>query len=592
MLDLKRVAIVGSGPTALYLLKHIANSASDFCKQITSIDVFEQDSRLGMGMPYSPRTTDHHNMCNISSKELPALETPFAAWLRSQDQATLREFGLSRDDINEDDTYSRLAMGQYFAAQFRAIVARLESAGIKMVEHAECRVVDIQVDPLQETYTVIADPNLEAEFDTIVIASGHQFDARDEPASGYYTSPWPIQKLLPADGQKLAFKIGTLGASLSAFDVISSLAHRHGTFQARAGGGGKMIDYIPDDGCEALQFVMHSAEGWLPHLQYEQEEPFRELYRHVSQEDLESLRDESGFLRLDTYFHEVCRPALIEAFQRDGRDDMASQLSQPDFGIEQFAEQMTSEHEYEDAFDGMRLELPAARRSVQEDFPIHWKEVFDDLMYALNFHADWMPAEDHIRFQSCVMPFLLNVIAAMPLRAARMLLALRTAGMLQLVPGYAKVVSLEDGLTTVQVEGDGGNSTHQYRMFVDCTGQGSLQIEQFPFPSLVESGTVRPARAPFADSSSPGKLPEHENSRVSVDDGRPHYQTGGIDVDNCYRLINVDGLANSHAYDVAFPHTTGVRPYSYGLQACELTARLVVSSWMGKESSCTADSLT
>ena len=57
---------------------------------------------------------------------------------------------------------------------------------------------------------------------------------------------------------------------------------------------------------------------------------------------------------------------------------------------------------------------PGSEESVLEHKPIHWKETIDDLIYTLNFHAELMPAEDHLTLKSLVMPFLMNVIAAMP----------------------------------------------------------------------------------------------------------------------------------------------------------------------------------
>ncbi len=574
MIIARRLAIVGSGPTALYLLKHLADLAAEFGDVIATVEVFEQYSRLGMGMPYSPSTTDRVNRCNISSKELPPLERPFVEWLRSLDEGALRDFGIVREKISADETYSRLAMGEYFADQFRAIVSRLAEKGIQIIEHANCRIIDINDFPRRHSVLLETETGDEHEFDAVVIASGHDFNTNDDADSGYYASPWPIQKLLPAGEEHFNFRIGTLGASLSAFDVVSSLAHRHGTFS-----GDGPHNFVPIAGCEKLKFVMHSTEGWLPHLQYEQEEPFRELYRHVTADQLAGLRDSNGFMRLDDYFDVICRPALIAAFAKDRRADMVAKLRQSDFDIEQFTDLMTDEHDYIDAFGGMRSELPKAEDSVDNDHPIHWKEVVDDLMYTLNFHAQWMPAEDHIRFQSVVMPFLLNVIAAMPLHSAHMLLALHDAGKLELVAGKAKVLSHEDGQTNIEVNGEGGTRVYRYDMFVDCTGQGAVTLDQFPFPSLVKSGTVRPAEAAFLHHASANIGSDQKGDRLIGEHGQLAYKIGGIDIDSYYRVIGDDGTPNTRIYDVAFPHGAGVRPYSYGLQACDLTARIVVDHW-------------
>lgn len=52
MLDQRRLVIVGSGPTALYLLKHIADSPRALSDHIASSDVFEQNMQFGVGMPH------------------------------------------------------------------------------------------------------------------------------------------------------------------------------------------------------------------------------------------------------------------------------------------------------------------------------------------------------------------------------------------------------------------------------------------------------------------------------------------------------------------------------------------------------------
>ncbi len=580
-LNLRRIGIIGSGPSSLYLLKHLADSLSDFADSISCIEIFEQHLQLGRGMPFSPRTTDQYNLCNITSKELPALECSLVDWLRSRDRIELQRYGLSRDAISEDVTYSRLLIGKYFADQYQRVLNRLRKDGVHVVGRVGCRVDDIVADLPNGSVTVLSDSNDRRLFDTVVIATGHEFDDADDFDSGYYASPWPIQKLLPQDHERLNFTIGTLGASLSAFDVIVSLAHRHGRFE-----GNESLTFTADEDCEDFGFVMHSANGRLPHLQYEQVEPLRELYRHVSAGQLESLRDKQGHLRLNTYFDQVCRQELRNAFARDDQDDVVEHLSNQGFGIEKFVEMMTDQHDYADAFEGMRSEFSQALRSVQQDRPIHWKEIFDDLMYTLNFHAHWMPAEDHIRFQSVVMPFLLNVIAAMPLQSARILLALRDAGRLEIISGDAKVVRRENRRTIVEAEGDNGISLHSYQMFIDCTGQQAIKLDEFPFPSLVRSGAIRHARARFADRHLTGDWLPGQFDRLTFDHKMIAYQIGGIDVDHAYRVIAADGTSNHRLYDIAFAHTAGVRPYSYGLQACDLTARMVVDGWKAMQSRC------
>ncbi|MEO5714916.1 MAG: FAD/NAD(P)-binding protein [Luteolibacter sp.] len=571
----QRLAVIGSGPSAIYLLKHLLDEVEVMVRHISSIDIFEKSGLTGMGMPYNPRMTDRHHMSNISSEELPELPVTFGDWLRAQEPAFLRELGVEDVEISDSEVYSRLALGRYLQAQYQAILAGLTEAGIAIQEFRRCEIVDIRcVSPEGEVMLETAEGERHS-CDRVVVATGHSWINDDQTANGYYASPWPISKLMPREGEYHNFAIGTLGASLSAFDVISSLAHRHGEFSEEAG----ILNFRPFPGTGNFKMIMHSADGLLPHLQFDQVEPMREIYRHVDRDGLLALVGGDGFLRLDTYFDRVCRPALCKAFAKDGMAEMVGILGDRQFGFLEFVEKMTEKHDYPNAFEGMRYEMVEARKSVLAHRPIHWKEVIDDLMYTLNFHAELMPAEDHLTLRSCVMPFLMNLVAAMPLESAHILLALYDAGKLDLVAGKVEVgkTTGDEGRTTIKVENGEDWEKHTYRMFVDCSGQKPLDLDDYPFQELVDSGHVRRARARFSDP---------ENARESIPQGKENllfrdgpflcYPTGGVDVDAAYRLIDVGGMPDPRLCDIAFPHTSGVRPYSYGLQACSDTSAILV----------------
>ena len=313
----------------------------------------------------------------------------------------------------------------------------------------------------------------------------------------------------------------------------------------------------------------------LPQLQFAQVEPRRDIYRHVGRDGLIRLLDERGFLRLVTYFELVCRPALVEAFGKDGMNEMAGKLADPRFSLTDFVEAMTGKHEYPDAFEGMRGEMVEARQSVLWERPIHWKEAIDDLMYTLNFHAELMPAEDHLQLRSLVLPFLMNVIAAMPLESGRILLALHDAGKVELVPGKATLCDEpdEEYRTTLVIEdADGMVRRMSYRMFIDCGGQKPLELSDYPFPGLVAGDGLRVARARFVDPASAEACGED----LLEEEGETLYLLGGVDIDSTYRLVGRDGKGNPRISDIAFPHASGLRPYCYGLQACSDTAAIVV----------------
>ncbi len=572
------LAIIGSGASAIYVLKHLLDHVEVISQQLSGIMIFEKTSVMGMGMPYSPLNADRYHMSNISSKELPELQDSFAQWLREQEVPLLRSLGIQDEPITESGIYSRLALGKYLNSQYLAIIASLRAAGIVVHERAECEVTDIVESMSNGTFNLTTRDGPIENIQRVIIATGHRWTDPDRPTSGYYASPWPISKLLPAEGDYYNFEIGTLGASLSAFDVVASLAHRHGKFYK----DDKKWFFLPHPGAEYFKIIMHSANGMLPHLEFAQVNPIRKIYRHIDREGMLALVDQRGFLRLEHFYDQVCRPALRDAFQKDGQGEMVAMLSDFSYDLNSFVTTMSAEHDYENAFEGMRLEMAEAEESVKNDHPVHWKEVVDDLFYTLNFHCELMPAEDHFTLKSVVMPFLMNVVAAMPLNFAKTILALYDANKLDMIPGNVTVheAQTEQGKTSIEVDHNGEHSTASYRMFIDCTGQKVLEIDEYPFPTLVEHGTVRKARTLFVEPANAEHLSDEKQNHLFQEATYSGFFTGGVDIDSTYHLVRQNGRPHPKLYDIAFPHTSGVRPYSYGLQACSAAGEIIVRNWV------------
>jgi uncharacterized NAD(P)/FAD-binding protein YdhS len=571
----KHIAIIGSGPSAIYVLKHLHEHASEFRDYIKSITIFEKSPIGGMGMPYHPEMTDIYNLSNISSEEIPMLEESFASWLTSQPCKVLESFNIEEFPISKSKVYSRIALGFYFKSQYDKIIANLRNAGFVLNEYFGVNIIDILPQASNKVNVLTSNSQILENFSNVIIATGHIWSEKDHPENKYYGSPWPIHKLLPDKNTYFNFTIGILGASLSAFDVVTSLAHRHGTFHKTAGG----LSFKLDPLAKKFKIVLHSAEGWLPHLQYEQEKPIREIYRHTDRQEILALIDTSGFLPLDSFFDKICRPALIEAFIKDKNDKLIVLLSQPSTGILEFVEHMEHTHEYVNCFEGMRKEFEQAKEYMDQNKPTHWMETLDDLMYCLNFHAELLAAEDHLFFRKQIMPFLMNVIAALPLPSATILLALYDAGCIELVKGKVEILeaSTEVGKTTIQVSNsDEATRAVDYAMFINCAGQGKIAFEDYPFPTLITNGNVRKARAKFKTPSVPMRNKSSMSNTHLFIDNEVYAYTGGIDVDSGYSVIDSKGNSDTRIHDVSFIHTAGCRPYSYGLQACNATSLILV----------------
>lgn len=579
------LAMIGSGASVVFLLKHIQDNCARLSSIWQEITIFEKDSVVGMGMPYNPKTTNTYNLSNISSEEIPELKISFANWLKQEKPEVLKTWGVTQEEVSDKKVYSRLALGKYLSDQFKGIVCTIEQKGIEISIRTNTQVIDIKDIPRDNNVQLTTYTGNTFIFNKVLIATGHHWTKKDDLVSAYFKSPWPIFKILPKSKTYYNFTIGILGASLSAVDVVTSLAHRHGIFINKDG----QLKFNLEKDANNFKIVMHDANGWLPHLQYEQKEPLRKIYRHADRKSMLDLIDNEGYLRLETYFDIICRPVLKKAFLANDLFDMVSSLSNPDFKLGDFIEKMSERHHYDNAFEGMRNEMLSAKKHLQEDTPIYWKEALDDLMFTLNWHAELLPAEDHLYFQVKVSPFLMNVISALPLDSAKILLALYDAGVLDLVAGKITQITSENEETKVTVAQKDTTVSLTYKMFVECAGDKIINIENYPFQTLVNQNVVRAATANYANKKISSEALKSD-VKIFKKKGGFLRQLDGIDIDPSFRIINKNGKASNRIFDLTFTHLSGLRPYSYGLQACNATAAIFINAMIayGDQINCDA----
>ena len=72
------IGIVGGGPAALFLYQAIADLRLN-----AVVEIFEQSSELGRGMPYSSRGAGKEHVTNVSGNEIPPLPESVVDWLQS-----------------------------------------------------------------------------------------------------------------------------------------------------------------------------------------------------------------------------------------------------------------------------------------------------------------------------------------------------------------------------------------------------------------------------------------------------------------------------------------------------------------------------
>lgn len=575
------LAIIGSGPTSLFMLKHISDNASMLKNHFSKISIFEKEEEFGMGMPFNPNTTDIYNLSNISSEEIPYLEQSLAQWLGTKSEVELKNWHIEKNKISEGKLYTRIILGKYFNDQFKQIIQKLKNQDFDTNQYNNTYVKDII--PIEKSnIKVLTDSNESYSFSKVVISVGHNWVKEDDASKLYFVSPWPIKKILPKKDNLYNFPVGLLGASLSAFDVVSSLAHRHGIFTETEDG----LNFKLKESCPNFKLVMHAAQGWLPQLQYEQVKPIRKIYRHNTREEILRLVDADGFLHINTFFNIICKPALIEALLEDGENEVAKQMENHAFEFKNFVDTMSQKHQYLDSFLDLEKELVVAQENAANHKPIHWMETLDDLMYCLNFHADLLTAESHLYFRQEVMPFLMNVIAALPLESAKILLALYRADCIELVKGHVQIMSESKDLdsTKIKIENPDEDSKYsEFKMFVECAGQKTIDSSNYPFEGLLKANAIHNATAQFFDNENANIVLENNaKAIISADNNSKFLEIGGIAINPDYSLATKKDDFDCCVYDVSLSHVSGIRPYSYGLQACNAISLIVIDSWLSE----------
>lgn len=560
-----KIALIGGGPTALFVYKRLLESERDDLK----VEIFERDERLGAGMPYGRRGTGPEHITNVSSSELPSLPISLADWIHNLSQEQLKTYGLNRNEFDEDLVVPRCLFGDYLESQFQAL---LESATFETKVHLNSRVVDIQDCPESDEIEVVL-PDRKVRFDHVVICSGHRW-LRDQEGKveGYFDSPYPPEKLR----LKVNHPVALRGSSLTAVDAIRTLARNNGKFIQH---DDESISYEVAEGSENFRLVMHSREGLLPCVRFHLEDP------QVSDEGLLAPRDwlktresNDGFVPLDLFFEEDFKHQLA-----DKDPDLYRRMK--DLSLEKFVETALESRERRDPFDLFEEEYRQACQSVRDGESIHWKEALSVLSFALNLPAKHFSAEDSLRLSEVLAPLISVVIAFLPHSSVKELLALYRAGRLSLIEvGSKSEVKIEEpGIRYCYQDSRGESVAERYLTYVDCVGQPALGLEKFPFPSLVEQRVVRPARLRFRDSAAAKRKKTESPKLVEQDsDGSYHLIVPGIGINDNYRPLNAEGQVNERLSILAVPYIGGHNPDYSGLDFCEKASELVVQGILNR----------
>ena len=526
------IAIIGSGPTAIYTLNELLKHSAPL-----TITMFEAQAQAGKGMPYHQDWNEREMLANISSVEIPPVTETLVDWLRTRSERDLYKMGMTHDDIAERAFFPRLVLGNYFHAQLDKLVQAAALEGSQVTVKTCHRVTDVSLldDAVEVMFCDGHERHAFESFDYVVMATGHAWPTETEVKPGYFSSPWPSSALAAVKD----CHIGIRGTSLSAIDALVALATARGSF-LRDGDG--ELRYHPEPGTEAFRITMLSRKGLLPEADFYHTIPYEPL-RICTKDAVESLIAQSRTHLLDDVFTllkrelAACDPAYAEKLG-------LSQLT-----LEEFSSQYFEEREQHDPFVWAVKNLAEARDNFAKEHTIPWRYAILRMHETVALAVPHLHAEDHKRFDKNLKAIFMDDYATVPHESIERLLAMHHAGKLDIM-----AVGEEYELDTENADSGAvltckGERIH-FPAFIEAMGQRVLSVRDFPFPTLWKQGVITEATVPFLK-----RRPEQKSDRKSI---------GGIALDKMYHPVSPQGKA-ARLYCLSLPFLLGQYPFAQGI---------------------------
>lgn len=542
---MKQIAIIGSGPTALYTAHALLTQAIE----PFSLHIYEAQDEAGKGMPYHPAWNSSTMLANIASIEIPPLYQSLVEWLQHQRPEQLDSWGISPADITPRHFFPRMVLGEYLHDQFLQLEAHARRLNIPFHVHTSHPVRDVAIhtDNIQLSIETPQGRMIHPQFSHVVMATGHSWPTEQEPHPGYFLSPWPMTTIL----ERGYGPVGIRGTSLSAIDVLVSLASARGEFIPDAQGG---LHYAPHPGTERFHVTLMSRKGLLPEADFYHPIPYLPL-QYCSAAQVDALIAQQPDYLLDATF------ALFKRELAAADPAYAARIDLDDITMEDFCDQYFSERVAHDPFDWARKNLAEAQAHEANAYTVPWRYAILRMHETVGRIVPHLNAEDHRRFQRHFKPIFVDDYATVPHESIKRLLALHDAGKLSILRlGDSYRIDAESPACGALLHWR-GQCLH-YPIFVEAMGQEVLSADAFPFPTLREQGVVRNATAPH---------------RLNFG---PRTEIGGIALDNHFHPLSQRPMA-AHLYCLGLPFMLSQFPFAQGITSSHEMGQLVAAEIFG-----------
>lgn len=458
-----RVAIVGSGATAVYTLKYLVES-----KTPLDITIFESSTEVGKGMPYRSDLNADYMLCNAFSKEIPLVTRSLIDWLEHLPKRELNEWELSSHEISARAFYPRVLIGEFLADEFQDLCKQAESAGHGVKVKPGEQVIDIIPSDQGPVTLQSSKAFANTEYDHVIIATGHLWPARPKLNDADLLSPWPYTNITKLDPGN----IGILGSSLSAIDVVVALGTAQGEFTEDNG----KISWRPDEAATKLKITMVSKDGIMPEGDFYYPYPYQPLKLFSAEAvDAEVKNGRDGLLQ--RLFELLCD----ELNHSD--PDYLKTLGMQSGSIEEFSTAYFKRRQELGGLAAVKLDFATARKSLRERKTIPYRYVllrahenFDRALRSLN-------EGDYVLFKKTLQPVFADSYAAVPHLSLARIIAMFDANVLELKASgdNADFRNADGGGVIVETE----QETLKFDVLIDARGQSAAPLAELPFPSLV-----------------------------------------------------------------------------------------------------------
>ena len=510
---MKKVAIVGVGPTGIYTFHALVERGEPL-----EIQLYEQAEEAGVGMPYNSDNNADHMLANIASIEIPPIYINYLTWLQNQSDDYLAQFQIERASLHERQFLPRVILGDYYRNRFLAIVEKAQQAGFTIRVHESSEVTDLRADP-NGVSLWINHASQPVEVDFAAIATGHLWPETDAQARKFFPSPWTGLM----DAQIGACRVGILGTSLSAIDAAMAVASQHGTFTTNTD---HSLQFTPKSDSQNLKLTLMSRSGVLPEADFYCPLPYESL-NIATPEAIEDAIAHGQNGLLDRIFQ------LMAQQLQDAAPGWCQQVALATLNADTFPAVYFADRLRHDPFDWARRNLVEVERNKQKQHTVAWRYTLLRLHEVIEEIVPHLDARDEKRFRRGLARVFIDNYAAIPSESVRRMLALHAAGILRILTlgqDYRKEIKADRTEITTH------NDRLSFDVFIDARGQKPLKTKDLPFPRL-------------------------RQQLLSCGDAIP-------DVGDDYTLQAPENVRGRIAFG-ALPYLMHDRPFIQGLVACQ-----------------------